>query len=1570
MPRDLWKDALDSLNEKDRKNIDYGRLDKRAVLEDVLATVLDARAESDRRKWSFRWKGKEKIIIRDVLEKIVKWIESVIAAGDVAIQFDPVHAALPWAAIKFLLRLPINEIQVRGPILLGIEQVAKTITRCSIVERLYTGGSQQDLQQELSSSLVELYATILRYLIQAKKYFERSMAKTIVQSMVPASIRGVDNLLEEIQRKETLVTAMRELFDVEQQRSLQSFAQSEQTALGTIIQATSGLKVSMHDHAYRTRTSLSNLLKTIDDPLQQMVTNVSNLVEISEKDRRRRVLQWLCTTPYRSNLKTVLQDIIPGSGLWLLERPEFAQWRDASYSAVLWLHGIPGCGKSKLIARVVEQLQSQVPRDSTAIVPLAFFFCARNTAEPLRSQPAEILRAVVKQLGTTEQMHLVHATILKAFEDQEAESDIDGASLSQFNAGEATKMILSLTDDNPAIIIVDALDECNPDLRYQLLEAFENLVSQSKNVVKVLVSSRDDIDILLRLNDCPNITIDARDNAGDIKMYTHIEVRRAIEQRRLLHGQVSSELEELINHELFTRAQGMFRWVALSLQNLCDPRRMKLEADVRDAIGKLPMTLAALYEIIFDEIIQTERNGRLVAIKTLRWLLCALAPISTSDIILAVSSELGSIKLDEVKLLGLLCNLVVRDMSGPRQIYRFAHLSVREYLETRPEFSPGLNHETTFESCSKMWSPHSLLSTSVTSFKAYASTFWPLHYAFSEDQDHAQELIGDLMFREDLDWAKNWTSYLKSRKNDTEYSEHVSEMHVERLRLASNASIVPALHLSSLFGFLSLLKRLKAKGFDEWNMVNDRGLTPLYLAIRARQPEVISYLLSQESLDASIIDQSGTFPLLAAVVMKDTDTLKKLMARREVDLAQKHPKTQQSALAVAITAGFRDIVELLLARQSEQKLVQNRHGRIPLHLVVESGANDFIPLLLEDLVEEQLSIEDHYGNTAPVRAIQLENHEAIVHLEVLLPLRSSWIQGNQRISTSREALPNGLLELVSSIVQNAELSLSDKAGSIQKQPAARLDSRPIQAPVPSEMRLKSILQSSKRDVPFFAYATPSIRRALLFKIFEYSGSDTLMSKGSGLRDLKPRILDFLDKLGDESFTTESSRCITRVLKILAGFSDNTDSFLQSTLDRRQWVIILCLLVLEYRIEDEVNDLAQLLHDAELSNYDLLVDLLLRHFRGPRVQEALVQSIIKSHATVHAATVHAATVHAATVRARVTKKILSRPEVDVNWKSDTVGPALIVAIQCDRKEIVDQLLQRPDLDVNISWRYGLTPLMLACILESPRIVKIILRRPDVDVNKQNHWGATALIESINLRTLRRDIKFLKHLEGSMDEVQLDLTRYFTLPRYYRIPPSSRISKLLLTRSDVNLKIKDRAGYSVRDLLVRPSHRFSSLTRSLSGSLLTNKQIRCFSGLHVSTAGLPVGYHFSLTIEAMHLEVWSNNAHALSELVANAWTGRPWQTIRSLVEAKLMPFGAANEAIVPATVGGALHSWMKRLLFCFRRPWASHLPDEGAKDDLSLHSVMQGSTVSRSYSLKSHTGTLLLSPYDDEYPFSDG
>ena len=43
------------------------------------------------------------MVLRDVADKVLVWIDKFKQIGDIVIQYDPVHAALPWAGVRFLL---------------------------------------------------------------------------------------------------------------------------------------------------------------------------------------------------------------------------------------------------------------------------------------------------------------------------------------------------------------------------------------------------------------------------------------------------------------------------------------------------------------------------------------------------------------------------------------------------------------------------------------------------------------------------------------------------------------------------------------------------------------------------------------------------------------------------------------------------------------------------------------------------------------------------------------------------------------------------------------------------------------------------------------------------------------------------------------------------------------------------------------------------------------------------------------------------------------------------------------------------------------------------------------------------------------------------------------------------------------------------------------------------------------------------------------------------------------------------------------------------------------------------
>ena len=102
---DLWDRALQQLGQEDRQSLLNLSVNPREAL---LGTLKAAEAKRDaayQKRWSFTRSNGSKVIIRDVLEKIVHSITTYAKAVDVAVNAAPLYASPPWAVIRFLLQV-------------------------------------------------------------------------------------------------------------------------------------------------------------------------------------------------------------------------------------------------------------------------------------------------------------------------------------------------------------------------------------------------------------------------------------------------------------------------------------------------------------------------------------------------------------------------------------------------------------------------------------------------------------------------------------------------------------------------------------------------------------------------------------------------------------------------------------------------------------------------------------------------------------------------------------------------------------------------------------------------------------------------------------------------------------------------------------------------------------------------------------------------------------------------------------------------------------------------------------------------------------------------------------------------------------------------------------------------------------------------------------------------------------------------------------------------------------------------------------------------------------------------
>jgi hypothetical protein len=79
-----------------------------------------------------------------------------------------------------------------------------------------------------------------------------------------------------------------------------------------------------------------------------------------------------------------------------------------------------------------------------------------------------------------------------------------------------------------------------------------------------------------------------------------------------------------------------------------------------------------------------------------------------------------------VRSSGVCCNLIVVD--NKLDVFRFAHLSVREYLESRADFAQPLVHVIAAERCLQVCLRNlQVKSTKINSLNRYATLYWAIH---------------------------------------------------------------------------------------------------------------------------------------------------------------------------------------------------------------------------------------------------------------------------------------------------------------------------------------------------------------------------------------------------------------------------------------------------------------------------------------------------------------------------------------------------------------------------------------------------------------------------------------------------------------------------------------------------------------------------------------------------------------------------------------------------------------------------------------------------------------------------
>ncbi|KAL6401079.1 Ankyrin repeat protein [Ilyonectria robusta] len=879
---DLWNEALESLEESDRLKVGTfaGKSDS-AQRQDSVANIQQKIAEALK-------VPQHDSTARRIIDNSVSVLSKFASVGDVAVSIDPLHAAPPWAVIRSLITILIAHKELWDQLVTGFAMVASILVQCDTYQQLYMAPElalrpQHGPLDRLKESIVQAYTKAQLFLSFAIKCKEsKTKGATAVFKLEPMK-HCVDGLLEGENQ------LLRAGDDCGRYCELSSRANIEEL-----------LKLAAEFHGF----------------IQDQVASI--LTRMDEKDHIE-ILEWISRAPYGKHHETVKSARTDGTGEWLLSHMKFREWESKDSSAILWLQGSAGTGKTFLTSRVIGRIEG-LAHDQEGV---SYFYCNRNEEE--RRQPLSIFQSYVRQLAAPQGRPAHMRTQLKKLCLETRQK----GSVLNFGACE-DELLESINGYSKTTLILDALDECEQESRWDLVSAMERLMSRAKKPLKIFIASRPDAETRDLFISQPNIEIQARDNQADIEKFVIEEINKGGRQRR-----ISPRLREKIVNVILESSHG--------IQVL----KLRTEADIESRLGKLPVGLKKTYDEIYARNAE-HQHAKIFLDRACMWVMSACTPLSSSELLSAIQVDprLDTIDLPtdftESELLDVCENLLVLD--SQRLVWRFSHLSVREYFEGN-HFDFWQAHCNAAKVCLKLLiNTHESLpdeSEAETSDSAhnvepqdmfnplqrYLLHHWVIHVRTYDEQ----------MVKEGQEADLNLKCLLKTflgspGESSTQYRHWYRQIcQADRQRPSSSImtymvieDIFPAdvtLFAMCRFSFYAVLRDWWDDAEMAVSQVNSQGHNLLTLAVLGRCKPICEVLLKQ-GIQINLLLSSGRFgsALAAAACEGNIETVQFLVDNgAEVNLRLSSGRFG-SALAAAAYEGNIETVQFLVDNGAEVNL--------------------------------------------------------------------------------------------------------------------------------------------------------------------------------------------------------------------------------------------------------------------------------------------------------------------------------------------------------------------------------------------------------------------------------------------------------------------------------------------------------------------------------------------------------------------------------------------------------------------------------------------------------------------------
>ncbi|KIJ99791.1 hypothetical protein K443DRAFT_80490, partial [Laccaria amethystina LaAM-08-1] len=472
------------------------------------------------------------------------------------------------------------------------------------------------------------------------------------------------------------------------------------------------MPAGQYSHEYKTMNIISaqnvitgsnyGLLNFGVDPNIQITLETMKDEQLVEK-----IYNWL-SPPKESinyNAAYAILKSQPDACQWFLKGKTFLEW--LKQPGFLWIKGKSGTGKTILSSAIIHDLLQRF-NSATAY----FFFDGRDSQKDLQLHD-KLIRSLIWQfsLKCGGRVPKVLVNLYAHCGNGHQEPTLD----------DLQDILQRILDGfSSSFIILDALDECTE--REKTLNWIQTFVLQ-KDInlgLHLIVTSRPEQEIKNKFESYHYLDLVEESENHELVTYVDYQLQNDSDLQKW-----DSETQKQVKLRLMEKADGMFRWVALQLNEL---KECQTKTDLKRQLADLPQGLEETYDRI---LLGIKKKDHSYVKLFLQWLSFAVRPLKLMELAATATVDLSGEngaeyksdnELQDIKDVLKMCTSFVIESEG---VIKLSHFSVKEYLISEYIQSHNMK-EVKYFSVSEELS-HSVISQICLAYLLQFNTPEPLH---------------------------------------------------------------------------------------------------------------------------------------------------------------------------------------------------------------------------------------------------------------------------------------------------------------------------------------------------------------------------------------------------------------------------------------------------------------------------------------------------------------------------------------------------------------------------------------------------------------------------------------------------------------------------------------------------------------------------------------------------------------------------------------------------------------------------------------------------------------------------